>query len=234
MTTQQQLTKEERPDFPATPGRRSAHGRGLAVAFALVMCALIGAAYLARASFGTTSVQQPASDLASPRKTRVAAAPPGQIRAIPQEMNVEALSAVVAKKYRVSYEATRSMIHMAYREARQNGLDPMLVVAVMAVESRFNPIAQSESGAMGLMQVIPRFHPDKFSDDGKNSIFDPHVNIELGARVLKEYIRRGGTEVAGLQLYNGSTGDPTNAYADRVMAERQKLHEAIRRSRARA
>ena len=164
--------------------------------------------------------------------TRVTAAHSGQTRAIPREMNVAALSAVVAKKYRVSYEATRSMIDMAYREARQNGLDPVLVVAVMAVESRFNPIAQSESGAMGLMQVIPRFHPDKFSDDGKNSIFDPHVNIELGAKVLKEYIRRGGTEVAGLQLYNGSAGDPTYSYADKVMAERQKLNEAIRRAGA--
>jgi len=235
MTTPEGLMTEEQSDVSEIPERRIAPGRGLALAFALIMAALIGAApFPASVPNGTKGVQQSPSDLAPPRMTRVAAAHPGRTRAIPQEMNVEALSAVVAKKYRVSYEATRSMIDMAYREARQNGLDPMLVVAVMAVESRFNPIAQSESGAMGLMQVIPRFHPDKFSDDGKNSIFDPHVNIELGAKVLKEYIRRGGTEVAGLQLYNGSAGDPTYSYADRVMAERQKLSEAIRRAGAKA
>jgi len=233
MTTSQQLMTEEQADFSPMPERRSARGWIGGLAFALIMAALIGAAYPARAPF-RTPIQQPASDSVPPRMTRVAAAHSGRTRAIPQEMNVAALSAVVARKYRVSYEATRSMIDMAYREARQNGLDPMLIVAVMAVESHFNPIAQSESGAMGLMQVIPRFHPDKFSDDGKNSIFDPHVNIELGAKVLKEYIRRGGTEVAGLQLYNGAASDPTCAYADKVMAERQKLSEAIRHAGAKA
>ncbi len=233
MTTRQQLTTERRLDFLAMP-RGWAHGLRVALAFALVMAALIGAMqFPARAPSPAADVQEPASDLGKPRMARVAAAP-GQSRAIPREMNVEALSAVVAKKYRVSYEATRSMIDTAYWAASQNGLDPMLVVAVMAVESRFNPIAQSESGAMGLMQVIPRFHPDKFSDDGRKSIFDPHVNIHLGAKVLKEYIRRGGTEVAGLQLYNGAASDPTYAYADKVMAERQRLHEAIRRGRVKA
>jgi soluble lytic murein transglycosylase-like protein len=233
MSTQKQLTTQQQADFPAVLNR-FARSRGWVLPFALMAAAFIGAAHLARAPSGTVSAQQPASGSAPPRMTRVAAGLSAPLRALPLELNVEALSVIVAKKYRVSHEATRSMIDMAYREARQNGLDPMLVVAVMAVESRFNPIAQSESGAMGLMQVIPRFHPDKFSDDGKKSIFDPHINIELGAKVLKEYIRRGGTEVAGLQLYNGAAGDPTNAYADKVMAERQKLHEAIRRARSRA
>jgi soluble lytic murein transglycosylase-like protein len=235
MTTQQRLTTEEQPDFSATPKQRSVPGWGRALVLALVLAALIGVApFPASVSDGAAGVQQFSPDSALPRMTRVTAVHPGQTRTMEREMNVEALSAVVAKKYRVSYAATRSMIDLAYREARQNGLDPMLVVAVMAVESRFNPIAQSESGAMGLMQVIPRFHPDKFSDDGKNSIFDPHINIELGAKVLKEYIRRGGTEVAGLQLYNGSASDPTYAYADKVMAERQKLNDAIRRAGAKA
>jgi hypothetical protein len=60
-------------------------------------------------------------------------------------------------------------------------------------------------------------------------MLDPHVNIRLGARVLKEYIRRGGTDAAGLQLYNGASADATNAYANRVLGERQRLREAARR-----
>lgn len=234
MTARHQTTITQQPEASATPGERSLRGKAAALGLGLATVALIAAipfsATSPNARSGTANVPRPASDLALPR-VNGAAGVPRRTRAAPAGMNVEELTAVVAKKYRVSYEATRSMIDLAYREAGQNGLDPMLVVAVMAVESRFNPIAQSESGAMGLMQVIPRFHPDKFSDDGKKSIFDPHVNIELGAKVLKEYIRRGGTEVAGLQLYNGASSDPTFAYADKVMAERQRLHEALRRAR---
>jgi soluble lytic murein transglycosylase-like protein len=237
MTAPQQTTITQQPDASATPGKRSLRGKATILSLGLVTAALIAAVPLSatapNAASGARDGPQPGSDPALPR-VNGAAGRLGRARAAPEGMNVEALSAVVAKKYRVSYEATRSMIDLAYREAGQNGLDPMLVVAVMAVESRFNPIAQSESGAMGLMQVIPRFHPDKFADDGKKSIFDPHVNIELGAKVLKEYIRRGGTEVAGLQLYNGASNDPTYAYADKVMAEKQRLHEALRRARNRA
>lgn len=149
------------------------------------------------------------------------------------EAAVDALSAVAARKYRISDDAMRAMIGTAFREARRNGLDPVLVVAVMAVESGFNPLAQSEHGAMGLMQVIPRFHADKLLE-GEESIFDPRVNIRLGARVLKEYILRAGNEQAGLQLYNGSASDPSNAYAGRVFAERQRLLDAINRFRNRA
>lgn len=146
---------------------------------------------------------------------------------------LNALAAVVARKYRVSEEATRELVAAAYREGGRNGLDPLLLLAVIAVESRFNPIAQSDGGALGLMQVIPRYHTDKVDVAKTTSVLDPHTNIELGARILKEYIGRAGTEVAGLQLYNGAAGDVSNAYANRVMGEKQWLQEAVRRSRDR-
>jgi soluble lytic murein transglycosylase-like protein len=77
------------------------------------------------------------------------------------------------------------------------------------------------------MQVIPRYHGDKL-DAGK-SILDPRVNIRVGAAVLKDYIRRAGTEIAGLQLYNGALDDETSAYAHRVLAEKQRLKSVIGR-----
>jgi soluble lytic murein transglycosylase-like protein len=86
---------------------------------------------------------------------------------------------------------------------------------------------------MGLMQVIPGFHKDKFEAAAGDPVFDPHANIRLGARILQEYIKRAGNEVAGLQLYNGSSEDVTNAYASKVLAERQRLQQAIARSRDR-
>jgi soluble lytic murein transglycosylase-like protein len=145
---------------------------------------------------------------------------------------IENLSGIVARRYRVSLEATRSVVDAAYRAGSRSGVDPLLIVAVIAVESRFNPIAQSVGGAMGLMQVIPHYHADKF-DAKLESVLDPETNIQLGATVLKDSIKRGGTEIAGLQLYNGSFGDPANGYATRVLAEKQRLQDALRRERDR-
>jgi len=146
---------------------------------------------------------------------------------------IDALAASLAKRYRVSSDATRNVVATAYREGSRIGLDPLLIVAVIAVESRFNPIAESEMGAQGLMQVIPRFHKEHLESATSESVLDPHANIRLGARILKDYIRSGGTEVAGLQRYNGSTADETNAYAAKVLGEKQRLKQSVERVRAR-
>ncbi len=146
---------------------------------------------------------------------------------------IEALATSVAKRYRISAEATRGLVATAYGEGKRIGLDPLLIVAVIAVESRFNPIAESDGGAQGLMQVIPGYHKDHLAAAGIDSVLDPNANIRLGARILKEYIRRGGTEIAGLQLYNGSSDDATNAYAVKVLGEKQRLQQAIQRVRER-
>jgi soluble lytic murein transglycosylase-like protein len=148
-----------------------------------------------------------------------------------EEANVEALIDAAARRYRISIQAMRDLVDTAYAEARRNRLDPLLIIAVMAVESRFNPIAQSDAGATGLMQVIPHYHSDKFSVANGETVLDPRINIKVGAQVLREYIVRGGSEAAGLQLYNGASGDASNAYANRVLAERARLQVAVRRAR---
>jgi soluble lytic murein transglycosylase-like protein len=146
---------------------------------------------------------------------------------------IDALTTLVAKRYRISTEPTRGLVAAAYREGQRVGLDPLLIVAVIAVESRFNPIAESDAGAQGLMQVIPGYHKDRFEAAGIDSVLDPHDNIRLGAQILKDYIRRGGTEAAGLQIYNGSAADGSNAYAVKVLAEKQRLQQALQRLRDR-
>jgi soluble lytic murein transglycosylase-like protein len=153
----------------------------------------------------------------------------------------ERLASFVARHYRVARESSRDMVRTAFREGRRNDIDPLLILAVIAVESRFNPIAESEQGAVGLMQIVPRFHMDKVNtgvDAGANaagpSFLPPHANIAIGARILKDSIRRGGGEVAGLQLYNGSFDDDSRAYANRVQVERRRLETALPRVRSRA
>ncbi len=159
---------------------------------------------------------------------------PVAARAIPADPRIDALAGIVARKYRVSEEATREFVRTAYREGARHGVDPLLIVSVMAVESRFNPVAQSDGGAMGLMQVIPRFHAEKFDVANRGSVLDPHTNIQVGVKILKEYIGRGGNELAGLQLYNGAPGDSSFAYATRVLGEKQWLQDAVQRARDRA
>jgi soluble lytic murein transglycosylase-like protein len=100
----------------------------------------------------------------------------------------------------------------------------------MAVESRFNPVAESLVGAKGLMQVVPRQHLDKLVEHGgEDAVLDPATNIALGARILKEYIRRTGSLEAGLQFYNGALADPSSQYAQKVFAEKERLQQAVRR-----
>lgn len=144
-----------------------------------------------------------------------------------RRQQIEKLAGFFAKKYRVSAEATREYLAHAYHEADRIGLDPLLLVAVISVESNFNPIAESSAGAVGLMQVIPRFHTDKFAPE-EESALAPHINIRIGALALKQYIRRAGGLVEGLQLYNGAAEDETTAYANKVLSEKQRLMAAMK------
>jgi hypothetical protein len=140
-----------------------------------------------------------------------------------------ALAAYVSRRYRIAPDVTEVFIGAAHEAGREVGLDPLLILAVMAVESRFNPVAESLVGAKGLMQVVPRHHLDKLMEHGgADAVLDPATNIALGARILKEYIRRTGSLEAGLQFYNGALADPTSQYAQKVLAEKERLQQAMR------
>lgn len=140
-----------------------------------------------------------------------------------------ALVGYLSRRYRVAPDATQQLVSAAYGAGQEVGLDPLLILAVMAIESRFNPIAESLVGAKGLMQVIPKHHQDKLMESGgEEAVLDPETNIFVGARILKDYIRRTGSLEAGLQFYNGSLADPSSQYAQKVIAEKERLQQAVR------
>jgi len=142
---------------------------------------------------------------------------------------VRALVNYLSKRYRIAPDFTEQFVGAAFDAGQQVGLDPLLILAVMAVESRFNPIAESLVGAKGLMQVIPKYHQDKVVEHGgEEALLDPIINILLGARILKEYIRRTGSLEAGLQFYNGALADPSSQYAQKVMAEKERIQQGVR------
>ena len=134
----------------------------------------------------------------------------------------------LSRRFLIAGVATERMVGAAYRAAREVGLDPLLVLAVISVESRFNPIAESVMGAKGLMQIIPKYHPAKVAlAGGEAALWDPESNIELGARILQEYVYRTGTLEGGLQFYNGAFGDASAQYARKVLAERDRLLHVV-------
>lgn len=132
----------------------------------------------------------------------------------------------LARKYRVSVDATQLLVGAAYVTGKETGVDPHLILAVMAVESRFNPFAESAMGAKGLMQVIPKYHMDKFEEHGGNeAVLNPVANIKVGALILKDYIRRFGSVESALRVYSGATADDFG-YPNKVIAERDRLRAA--------
>jgi soluble lytic murein transglycosylase-like protein len=100
----------------------------------------------------------------------------------------------------------------------------------MAIESRFNPFAESPVGAQGLMQVMSKVHRDKFEDHGgMKAALDPVANIRVGSLILKEYVTRGGSVEAGLKLYVGAGAFDTDfGYGNKVLAEYQRLKEVAK------
>ena len=159
-----------------------------------------------------------------------------QIQTLSNESAVEheqrAVADFIAKRYRVADQAVAGFVATAYTAGRRFAVDPLLILAVMAVESRYNPVAESNVGAMGLMQVLPKFHLDKLNEHGgEEALLDPEVNIEVGTQILREYLKRFGETETALQMYAGAMDEPTSQYAGKVLAERSRLKQILARVR---
>jgi len=131
----------------------------------------------------------------------------------------------LAKRYRIAQTASKMLVEAAYSAGHEVRIDPLLVLSVMAIESRFNPFAESAMGAQGLMQVMAKVHLSKFDDHGgTKSVLNPVANIQVGAQILKDVIRRSGSVEAGLKLYVGAGNLETDGgYASKVLSEYSKL-----------
>jgi soluble lytic murein transglycosylase-like protein len=171
-------------------------------------------------------------DAVAPHVSALSACVPAEAESVavePLNAPQQALVNHLARRYSIASAVTERMVVAAYRAAQEVGLDPLLVLAVISIESRFNPIAESVMGAKGLMQIIPKYHLDKLhAAGGEDAVFDPESNIHVGTRILQEYVYRTGTLEAGLQVYNGAWRDNSAQYAQRVLAERARLIEVLR------
>jgi len=140
------------------------------------------------------------------------------------------LALYLSRRYKVALDATTQLVGAAHETGISLGMDPLLILSVMAIESSFNPIAESVMGAKGLMQVMPKYHQDKLEEEGgENLVLDPMTNIKVGTRILKDAMRRGGGLMPGLQLYAGAFGDASQQYAQKVIAERARMQQFLKR-----
>jgi len=145
----------------------------------------------------------------------------------PEQRNI---SRFVARRYRVNLDDVQRFVAHAFRAAGEFRIDPYLVLAVMSIESSFDPNARSSAGAQGLMQVLTRVHLDKFAPfGGARAALDPVANISVGSRILKEYLVREGSVEGALKSYVGAALLPHDfGYGNKVLGERERLAAAAR------
>ena len=132
----------------------------------------------------------------------------------------------IAHRHRVSVGAVEQLVAASFETAGTYRLDPYLLLAVISIESGFNPLAESAQGAVGLMQIMPKAHLDKLQQFGGSKLaLDPWVNMQVGAQILREYLDRFGSEMAALRAYVGAVEQPTE-YPQRVLQTRERIQAA--------
>ena len=148
------------------------------------------------------------------------------------EAERKAVTSHLTKKFGLSPEDTAHYVAQAIAVGKEVNLDPTLILAVMAIESSFNPRAESRAGAQGLMQVRTHVHQEKFEPyGGPLAAFIPEANIRVGALILKACIAKAGSLEAGLKHYLGAPNAASgiNTYTGKVFSEREELRSIARR-----
>jgi soluble lytic murein transglycosylase-like protein len=219
--------------------RRSAPALAMALVIVVAVHGTLGGIDVA--SVPRLAMDVPEGYLSAGQRTAAAAplpAPRGRVAEVAAEEAPRAAPALdreqqniarfIAARYRVGVDATSEFVYHAYRAARDIKVDPMLVLAIMSVESSFNPKAQSHAGAQGLMQVLTRVHAEKFVPfGGIPAAFDPVANIRVGSAILKEYINREGTVEGALKSYVGAAlYEHDGGYGAKVLNARERIAAA--------
>jgi len=139
--------------------------------------------------------------------------------------NQRAVADFFEKKYSLDRAKIEEYVSNTILIAKEVNIDPVLLLAVISVESNFNPNTKSNAGAEGLMQVMTSVHKDKYAlFGGTSEAAKPEVNIRVGAYILKYLIATAGSLRNGLKYYVGAANaEDDGGYADKVMAERNRL-----------
>lgn len=134
------------------------------------------------------------------------------LRQLPSTWPVSAVDYLESQRLPISRDELREVVRAIEKASLRHGADPLMVLAVIQVESRFDPWAVSPQGALGLMQVrpatareiAPRLGIRWTSDD---LLFDPDVNVAIGTYYLTHLLERfDGDLDAALAAYERGPG----------------------------
>jgi hypothetical protein len=135
----------------------------------------------------------------------------------------------LSRKYRISPEPLAALVTEAWTVGERSQVPPTLILAVIAVESNFNPFAQRSDSNRGLMQIDSLSQQDTLSRfGGPLSVFDPLTNLRVGSRVLQSFIQETGSLEDGVRAYaQTSPQGADSSYTERVLAEHKLLERLI-------
>ncbi|WP_342588717.1 lytic transglycosylase domain-containing protein [Salinicola lusitanus] len=164
-----------------------------------------------------SGVDEPPSRALLDALSRVMAAPDGFEDLFDAQVWLLDMQSRLARRQPKAYPSRPrrlALLERIHTEARRAGLPPELVLALIDVESRFQPAAVSSAGALGLMQVMPFWKAEigRQQDD----LHDIDTNLRYGCTILAHYLQREqGDWTRALARYNGSLG--RTIYPEQVM-----------------
>jgi hypothetical protein len=130
------------------------------------------------------------------------------------------VAACISKRYKITSDAARKITQLAEQVAAKHQLDPNLILAIIANESKFHPLLVSPVGALGLMQIMPNIHKRKLAAyGGENAALNPEVNMIIGAVIISSFMRQTGSLEGGLAMYVGAGFDTSHPYVYKVKYE---------------
>lgn len=139
------------------------------------------------------------------------------------------VAACISKRYKITSDAARKITQLAEQVAAKHELDPNLILAIIANESKFHPLLVSPVGALGLMQIMPNVHKRKLAVyGGENAALNPEVNMIIGATIISSFIRQTGSLEGGLAMYVGAGYDTSHPYVYKVKYELEVFRDCAK------
>jgi soluble lytic murein transglycosylase-like protein len=152
----------------------------------------------------------------------------------PLSMGQRQIVSYLAKRYRLSADSVASIVRLAFKVGKEEHVPPTLILAIVSIESSFDPLAASPVGAKGLMQVMPHIHREKFEklSPGDWSALNPEMNMRVGAKIIREYTQRTGSVQEGLRWYVGAAVHRHDGgYVNKVLAMQARIDSRFNESR---
>ena len=152
-----------------------------------------------------------------------------QITQINQLYDFIKLENYIVNKYKnISNTDARNIVKTSYQYAQKRNLEHTLVLAIIEGESNFNKSIKSSANAVGLMQVIPKYHQETIkkavnenTTTKSNSIYDIENNIASGTNIIRQYINKYKNIPIALQAYRGQHNNMQ--YAKKILNFQQEI-----------